>query len=74
MCVLELSKLIDDEIKRLIPRRTFEATVSFDKRIKQPIRMVNLKVGGDTLWTESALVNRKIITGLNTDDVVSFYQ
>src|SRR6185369_11065161 len=40
--------------------------------MKQPIGMMNLQIGSHTFWTEPAFVNWKVITRLNTNNVISF--
>src|SRR6185503_17205329 len=44
------------------------------ERVQQPIRVMNLQVGRDSFGTETALVDREVITRLEPDDMVFFNQ
>ena len=68
--ILQFFELGSHEVERFIPRRAFEAPVSFDQRIQQAIRMVNLQVSRDALGTEASFVDRKIVTRLHADNMI----
>src|SRR5207253_3831467 len=74
MLLLQLFEFRDDQIKRLVPRCALKPAVTFDKRIKKTIRMVNLKISRHAFWTEAAFVDGEIIARLEAYDVVVLYK
>src|SRR5436309_15929151 len=42
--------------------------------MKQTIRMMHLKISGDAFRTESPFINGKIVTRLNTDNMVPLHK
>ena len=67
---LQLAQPARREIESFVPSRRAKAFVGAHQRIEQPVRMVTLQVALDALGAQHSAVERKLLPGLETDDVV----
>lgn len=74
MLCLQLFEFRDDKIQRLVPTRTFETTITFDERMKQAIRMMDLKVSSHAFRAKPAFIYGKLIARLYADYMIVFDQ